>query len=91
MFALYLVSGHLVCIYLTHFKDRWTCDSDDLCIPNFKVLSLNTWGMPEKLGSKDKEQRMAAISEELKRGEYDLYLFEELWMRPDYETIKSSH
>ena len=76
---------------MTHFKDKWSCDSDDLCIPNFKVLSLNTWGMPEKLGSKDKKQRMAAISEELKRGEYDLYLFEELWMRPDYDTIRSSH
>jgi len=88
--VLLIACGHVLAIYTIYFKDKWTCDKDDLCIPNFKVMSLNTWGMPERLGSQDKTQRMAAIAEELKKGEYDLYLFEELWMRPDYWTLHAA-
>jgi len=85
-----IVSGHLVAIYFIHFKERWTCNPEEgNCVPDFKVLSFNTWGMPERLGSQDKAERMKAIAEELNKGEFDLYLFEELWMRPDYWTIRA--
>ena len=50
-------------------------------------MSLNTWGMPEKLGSEFKTQRMNAIAKEISKGEFDIYLLEELWMQPDHETI----
>ena len=52
-----------------------------------QVMSLNTWGMPEKLGSEFKTQRMNAIAKEISKGEFDIYLLEELWMQPDHETI----
>ena len=54
-----------------------------------KVMSLNTWGMPHTFGSQDKELRMEAIGNHINKGEYDVYLLEELWMRPDHNKIKS--
>jgi hypothetical protein len=54
-----------------------------------KVMSLNTWGMPASLGSKYKSERMQAISDEVSKGRYDLYLFQELWMQADYETVRA--
>ena len=53
-------------------------------------MSLNTWGMPEKLGSEFKTQRMEAIKEEIMKAEFDVYLLEELWMQPDHKTIASA-
>ena len=53
-------------------------------------MSLNTWGMPGSLGSEFKTQRMAAIAEEVSKGDFDVYLLEELWMQPDHETIAAS-
>ena len=32
---------------------------------------------------------MKAIAKEVSKGEYDLYLFQELWMTKDYERIKA--
>jgi len=85
-----IISGHVVAIYFAHFKERWTCNPEEgNCVPDFKVLSFNTWGMPEAMGSQDKTQRMEAIAQELSKGEFDLYLFEELWMRPDYWTLQA--
>lgn len=52
-----------------------------------RILALNTWGMPELFGAKDKELRMKAIGQMLAKKEYDIYLFEELWLRPDHNTI----
>ena len=52
-------------------------------------MSLNTWGMPASLGSYDKEMRMAAIGQYINQSEHDIYLLEELWMRPDHAHIKS--
>ena len=52
-------------------------------------MSLNTWGMPRTFGSEDKSLRMEAIGNHIKKGEYDVYLLEELWMRPDHNVIKS--
>jgi len=53
-----------------------------------KVLALNVWGMPAKVGSEDKELRMKAIGQFIQKKEYDVYLLAELWMRPDHETIR---
>ena len=50
-------------------------------------MSLNTWGMPEKLGSEFKAQRMEAIGKEIAKREFDIYLLEELWMEPDHWVI----
>ena len=33
---------------------------------------------------------MEAIAEEVSKGEYDLYLFQELWLEKDYKTIQDS-
>ena len=64
--------------------------SDQLfCPAGLRVMALNTWGMPATFGSQDKELRMQAIGEHIARGEHDLYLLSELWMRPDHNTIKS--
>jgi hypothetical protein len=49
-------------------------------------MSLNTWGMPEKFGSKYKTERMKAIAEEVSKGHYDLYLLQELWCQ-SYKTF----
>ena len=53
-----------------------------------KVMALNVWGMPAKVGSEDKELRMEAIGKFIQQKEYDVYLLAELWMRPDHETIR---
>ena len=34
--------------------------------------------------------RLRAIGQEVSKGEYDLYLFQELWIEEDYNTIKAS-
>jgi len=54
-----------------------------------RVMALNVWGMPAKVGSEDKELRMKAIGNYIQKAEYDVYLLAELWMRPDHATIKS--
>ena len=33
---------------------------------------------------------MEAIAEEVSKGEYDLYLFQELWLENDYKIIQDS-
>ena len=67
--------------------------------PSLKVLSLNTWGMPDSFwshmishmipgfGSYDKDLRMKAIGDMINKTEYDIYLLQELWMRADHDTI----
>jgi len=54
-----------------------------------RVLALNTWGMPYNFGGLDKEKRMVNIGEMIRKGEHDLYLLSELWMRADHETVRS--
>jgi len=58
-------------------------------IVSLKLMALNTWGMPATFGAKDKTLRMKAIGELIQKQEYDIYLLEELWMRPDHALIKS--
>ena len=58
-------------------------------IVSLKLMALNTWGMPATFGAKDKTLRMQAIGELIQKQEYDIYLLEELWMRPDHALVKS--
>ena len=52
-------------------------------------MSFNIWGMSAIFGAKDKTLRMKAIGKLLQKQEYDIYLLEELWMRPDHALVKS--
>ena len=52
------------------------------------MMALNTWGMPASLGAYDKSLRMEAIGKLIQKKEYDVYLLEELWMRPDHRKIR---
>jgi hypothetical protein len=51
------------------------------------VLSFNVWGRRGKVESY-KVERINAIGNEIRKGEYDLYLLQELWMENDYNNIK---
>merc|ERR1712110_189525 len=66
-----------------------TCSLQNNCV-EIKFMALNTWGMPERLGSLFKTQRMDAIAEEIAKGRFDVYLLEELWMQPDHNKIAAS-
>ena len=61
---------------------------DGLCVPDFKIMSLNVWGLPGLI-ARDKPPRMRGIVEVMKKSEFDLYLFQELWQRDDYGIIQS--
>lgn len=76
-----ILVGHAIAVFFLYFQ----CSSLN-CV-GLKIMTLNTWGMPGSLGSEFKAERMAAIANEIQKGEKDLYLLEELWMRPDHETI----
>ena len=61
------------------------------------MLSFNVWGLPKTplldlvgYSSQFKKERMDAIRKEVSKGEYDLYLFQELHLEEDYKTIKAS-
>lgn len=53
------------------------------------VMALNVWGVPASFGASDKENRMVLIGKMIQKKEFDVYLLEELWMRPDHETIRN--
>lgn len=53
------------------------------------VIALNTWGMPATFGSEFKTQRMKAIRDEVAKGDYDVFMLEELWMQGDHGTVAS--
>jgi len=59
-------------------------------VVSVRVMALNVWGMPAKVGSEDKELRIKAIGEYIAKAEFDVYLLAELWMRPDHATIEAS-
>jgi len=56
---------------------------------DLNLLSLSVWGSPASFGVLDKEERMKAIGEYLSNASYDVVILQELWMRPDHETIRS--
>jgi len=82
---LLIVAGHALAIYFIYFR----CTKENNCVP-LKVMTLNTWGMPEKLGSEFKAARMEAIGKEISKGTFDIYLLEELWMEPDHDIIANA-
>lgn len=55
----------------------------------FSVFSLMVWGSPGSFGVEDKETRIAALGAWIAQDtEHDVWLLNDLWMRPDHETIK---
>ena len=76
-----IVLGHGLAIYFIYFR----CSSYN-CV-GLKVIALNTWGMPATFGSEYKPERMEAIADQVSKGDYDIFLLEELWLQPDHETI----
>jgi len=56
-----------------------------------RLLSLSVWGAPASLGTKDKTERIESIAAFIAdSSEYDLVLLQDLWMRPDHETIRAA-
>ena len=54
-----------------------------------RVLAYNVWGMPSRLGDKDKGVRMVALAEMFSsRLDFDIILLSELWLQKDHELIK---
>jgi len=52
------------------------------------ILSLSVWGSPHSFGTEDKEERITAIGEFISnRTDVDVFLLQELWMRPDHNNI----
>ena len=65
----------IIISYLLYFKYviGQTADGYNIItldyVPGLKVLALNCWGMPAKVGSEDKELRMAHIGDMIARAE----------------------
>ena len=58
---------------------------------DFSVFSLMVWGSPGSFGVLDKERRMAALGDWIANDtEHDVYLLNDLWMRPDHGTIRDA-
>lgn len=56
---------------------------------SLRVLAYNVWGMPSRLGDKDKRVRMVALAEMLSRRlDFDMLLLSELWLQKDHELIR---
>jgi len=53
------------------------------------VLSLMVWGSPGSFGTEDKELRMQAVGNLTQSSDWDLLLLNDLWMRPDHQTVRS--
>jgi len=53
---------------------------------DMKILTLNAWGMLYL--SADIDVRMAALSEELAKGEFSIVLLQEIWSQRHYAMIK---
>jgi len=84
LIAVFGVLAISVAIAFTFLKSKTQAgDSASL-----RIISLNTWGMPHTLGAQDKEIRMEGIGRFIAKKDFDIYLLEELWMRPDHDTIK---
>lgn len=77
-----LTTAVLVGLFLAGYNYYWKD------VVGIRVMSFNTWGIPAKFGSRDKEKRMDKIGEVLAWGEYDIILLEELWTQADHDTIK---
>jgi len=56
------------------------------------VLAYNVWGMPRQFGGQQKSLRIPQLAKKLaegcRKGEYDIILLSELWMKHDHGIIK---
>ena len=60
------------------------------CFDGNKVLSYNVWGISQTLGfSEYLSERMDGIAHEISKGDYDLYLLQEVWSEMAYNIIKA--
>jgi len=55
-----------------------------------RVLSLMVWGSPGSFGTMDKELRVQSIGNLSHRGDWDVLLLSDLWMRPDHSAIRQA-
>ncbi|KAK7497288.1 hypothetical protein BaRGS_00011582, partial [Batillaria attramentaria] len=55
-----------------------------------KILTLNCWGVPVPVVCKLRPQRMAAIAEELSKGEHHIVVLEEIWLKSDFQLISET-
>lgn len=69
----------------------YKCDTqmgeDNRATCNVNILTLNCWGIPKV--SKDHNQRIQAIAEEIASSKYDVVCLQEVWTDNDYEQIKT--
>ncbi|KFD72195.1 hypothetical protein M514_01390 [Trichuris suis] len=58
----------------------------------FSVLTLNCWGipLPAPFGSRDRQERIAAIAKELASGKYDIVSLQEIWWERDFLQIRNA-
>ncbi|XP_060069542.1 putative neutral sphingomyelinase [Ylistrum balloti] len=52
-----------------------------------KVLTLNCWGVPTPIACQLRLERMTAIGDRLKRGDYDLVVLQEVWDKADFKIL----
>jgi endonuclease/exonuclease/phosphatase family metal-dependent hydrolase len=85
LLILLIITGNILAIYFVYFYNN----------VRLKVLAYNVWGMPAGIGGcQDKQVRIPALAESIKdeavganQDDFDLILFEELWMSADHQTI----
>ena len=65
-------------------------NSYQISCSDLKIMSLNVWGMPPIFGSQYKEERISAIANEISKGDFDIYLLQELWLESDHKKIAAS-
>ncbi|KIJ21995.1 hypothetical protein PAXINDRAFT_159971 [Paxillus involutus ATCC 200175] len=51
-----------------------------------RIASLNCWGL--KYVSKDRHERIAAISSAFSRADYDIIALQEIWVEADYNQVR---
>ena len=85
LLILLIIIGNILAIYFVYFYNN----------VRLKVLAYNVWGMPAGLGGcQDKHIRIPALAQSIKnqavganKDDFDLILFEELWMSADHQII----
>ncbi|KAL3883119.1 hypothetical protein ACJMK2_029412 [Sinanodonta woodiana] len=53
------------------------------------MFSLSCAGVPVPVVCKKRRERMHAIADELSAGEYDIVFLQEIWLKADYQILKS--
>ena len=64
--------------------------SDAREIGKLKVLSLNTWGLPEP-HNEDREARFHVLRDIVaSHSDYDLVTLQEVWMHEDFDALRNA-